>query len=335
MSGTSVSLSGSGKSNYNVSTGSASSLPSLWVFLLIVLAVLLALIALTSLSMHLIQRRRRQSLRRRITSGEVDLEALGIKRLTIPQELLDKMPIYTYGTGTAPRSVEEEKLASDLPALHTFDTSPLSQPTCPICLEDFELASAEHEGSNVRELPCHHIFHPECVDSFLRINSSLCPMCKKSALPRGYCPKLVTSAMVRRERNVRRIRANLGRSSTPVRGMEDHRVSQGFPQRVRSIPIFGRRLRNARPITESQRMEEIDLRAAAPVTTPRSPSNPDVSPTASPARARSTLGQREWARQRAMAMLGRSQPMDPDVEESQQTPAWRKAVRSIFPGFGQ
>lgn len=46
--------------------------------------------------MHWVQRRRREALRRRISNGEVDLEALGIKRLTVPQDIIDKMPMYTY-----------------------------------------------------------------------------------------------------------------------------------------------------------------------------------------------------------------------------------------------
>lgn len=289
--------------------------------------------------MHLIQRRRRQSLRRRVASGEVDLEALGIKRLTIPQEVIDQMPKYKYGSGVLGSSLAEEKLAGDMPASHVFTPSSLSQPTCPICLEDFELVTAEHEGSTVRELPCQHIFHPECVDSFLRLNSSLCPMCKKSALPKGYCPKLITNAMVRRERNIRRIRTNLDSSSPDVQGSDDGPISN-FRQRFRTVPGFGRRFSNA-PITESQRMEEIDMRAVAPATAtaaspdPVSPSGPAGTSSTSPARARSTLGHREWARQRAMNMLGRSAPIDPDVEDSQRTPAWRKAVRGIFPGFGR
>lgn len=289
---------------------------------------------MTSLAMHLIQRRRRHGLRRRIASGEVDLEALGIKRLTISQELLDQMPIYTYGTGNSDRSLAQEKLAGDMPTNH-FTPSALQQPTCPICLEDFETASPEQSGSTVRELPCQHIFHPECVDSFLRMNSSLCPMCKKSALPKGYCPEAVTNAMVRRERNLRRIRNNIHSSSPEMPGFGNGNiVTRLLNQRLRTIPGFGRRFRTTSPITESQRMEEIDMRVAESATNPSSSPGPGAPRPLPSARERSTLGQREWARQRALAMVGRSGPVDPDVEESQQAPAWRKAVRKLFPGFG-
>ncbi|KAL5339086.1 hypothetical protein BJX70DRAFT_364955 [Aspergillus crustosus] len=52
-----------------------------------------------------------------------------------------------------------------------------SQTTCAICLDDFVPAS-----SAVRELPCGHIYHPECIDVSLTQTSSLCPLCKKSVL---------------------------------------------------------------------------------------------------------------------------------------------------------
>ena len=97
-----------------------------------------------------------------------------------------------------PISSPKSETAFSFPHSHSAH---FSQPTCAICLDDFVPG-----GTTVRELPCKHIFHPECIDSFLRENSSLCPMCKKTVLPKGYCPAMVTNAMVRRERLVRRMR---------------------------------------------------------------------------------------------------------------------------------
>lgn len=74
-----------------------------------------------------------------------------------------------------------------------------SQPTCPICLEDFE-----SHRTLVRELPCWHIYHPPCIDTFLLENSSLCPVCKKRVLEKNFCPENITNAMVRSERHLRR-----------------------------------------------------------------------------------------------------------------------------------
>lgn len=53
-------------------------------------------------------------------------------------------------------------------------------PTCPICLVDFEL------DEELRVLPCKHHFHQGCVDEWLSKNSS-CPSCRgdiSSNLPR-------------------------------------------------------------------------------------------------------------------------------------------------------
>merc|ERR1712096_190759 len=46
---------------------------------------------------------------------------------------------------------------------------------CCICLGDFE------KGESVRELDCNHLFHKECVDTWLRQNRR-CPLCKQSAV---------------------------------------------------------------------------------------------------------------------------------------------------------
>lgn len=234
-----------------------SSLPALWVFLLIVVGGLLFVLASTSLLMHYIQRRRRERLRRRIVRGHVDLEALGIKRLTVPMPVIEEMPLFIYTCGADDASqgskssrsthdgsglVGETKGNGSIAATETFsavsNSAPVfssvnstiaaheykeeSQPTCPICLEDFESGSTV-----IRELPCGHIFHPECIDSFLSNNSSLCPMCKKSTLPLGYCPETITNAMVRRERAIRRLRSRV------TVNQEGQDVEGGWTGRVR------------------------------------------------------------------------------------------------------
>jgi hypothetical protein len=229
-------------------TSNSSTLPSFWVFMVVVLVIAVITLGSISASMHLIQRARRRSLQRRIASGEVNLEALGIKRLTVPQQFIDELPlfIYTSEEQSPPASPQPKKKPTEtiaeqpgfqegssvwvhhpnersyMPAdnqtsqimvddstsnpdsvlIHKF--LPYSQPTCAICLDNFEPGITE-----IREIPCGHIFHPECIDLFLGSNSSLCPLCKKSALPIGYCPTRVTNAMVRAERNLRKIRSTI------------------------------------------------------------------------------------------------------------------------------
>lgn len=218
-------------------------LPTIWVFILICIGVLLAFVALVSCLMHYIQRRRRSSLRHRVMSGEVNLEAMNIKRVPVPIEHVEKFPLFTYNyepkitsvpasptSPRTPRALSHIRTLEDASAVdghNRFATSaptgsekglasPFAkstvtgitnastatdyQPNCTICLEDYE-----NRATIIRELPCGHIYHPECIDEFLSENSSLCPQCKASMLPKGYCPT-ITNAMVRRERAIRRLR---------------------------------------------------------------------------------------------------------------------------------
>jgi len=46
-----------------------------------------------------------------------------------------------------------------------------NQKSCCICMENFK------DAENVRTLPCLHIFHTSCIDSWL-VRSSTCPICK-------------------------------------------------------------------------------------------------------------------------------------------------------------
>lgn len=211
---------------------STSSNPRIWVLVLIILGVLVGVITSTSLLMHIIQNRRRASLRRRVESGQVNLEGMGIKRLTVPSSHVRGFPLFTYTyepersetssvptSPTSPKSLSKAKrrgsrgrpssiATSALPisekgldspfALSTTATS--YQPVCEICLGAYE-----NRVTVIRELPCGHIFHEQCIDEFLTKKSSLCPVCKACVLPKGYCPK-ISNAMVRRERAIRRLR---------------------------------------------------------------------------------------------------------------------------------
>ncbi|QUC19959.1 uncharacterized protein UV8b_04200 [Ustilaginoidea virens] len=215
--------------------------PATWAFILIVIGALLSVILVVSLAMHFIQRRNRNSLRRRVQSGEVDLEAMGIKRVTVPAPHVVHFPLFTYNADPglldlplSPRSqaapgrrakktrrkrrresghaTTPDAPAPSAPSVRsirskrsnlngTGETAATNhQPSCHICLARFE-----HRVTIIRELPCGHIFHTECIDEFLMQISSLCPTCKHCMLPRGYSPK-ITNGMVRRERALRRLR---------------------------------------------------------------------------------------------------------------------------------
>lgn len=271
-----------------VATPTSTNISKLWVSVLVILAGVLILFVLISITLNLFQLRRRRDLRRRLINGEVNLEMIGVKTLTVPEEVLNKLPIRTYRHGEmhflnsgcennnnpkpSPNSAKmpSEGASSDLAdaeLLHPSDKShqniatsssastttttlansnsididennsksaPLkshkftkklnaklrlgattvgneaaeteihtyNQLSCPICLDDFEDGITE-----VRELPCLHIYHMECIDPFLTTRSNLCPLCKTSVLPPGYVPDnlKLTNDAVRRERLFRRM----------------------------------------------------------------------------------------------------------------------------------
>ncbi|KAL8631260.1 hypothetical protein Q9189_003024 [Teloschistes chrysophthalmus] len=432
-----------------VNLDNPTSLPSLWAFLLIVLGIVLFMIGLTSGIMHFYQRRRRNALRRRIVNGEVDLEKLGIKRLTVPQEAIDMLPTFVYNPSEKdlldrPRdhvtalsdfpvkesdteTTDSDKVAPPPPSTTLASPRPeeapkpppspqpptttapgtqkdqpsYAQPTCPICLDDFIPLQ-----TTVRSLPCHHIYHPECIDAFLLRNSSLCPVCKSKVLPKGYCPAIITNAMVRRERQqrrnrdrIRRIRGEEAAAAMPVASLvEPNERSWGRGRlavqgRMASFHRqFGRGAREERSnaAAASPAVEMADMNgnatasppppsAAAPAppppsavppspTTSQTPPAPEASqtsfppshpPTASPITPPITLPpsspteqppqppppttpatteRSERARRRISLFMHQEEQRHPTAEEEERErlaglPRWRKAIKSVFPGF--
>lgn len=67
----------------------------------------------------------------------------------LPEQVLMRLPTFKHGSGGE----------------HQFPFGP----TCSICLVDFET------GDELRELPCRHIFHTDCIDLWLREHRN-CPL---------------------------------------------------------------------------------------------------------------------------------------------------------------
>lgn len=314
--------------------------------------------------MHIIQRRRRNDLRQRVLNGQVDLEALGVKRLTVSQQILDQMPIRTFGGSSSsesektvenpfeephdgPSTATNAETGRKMPSLTRHASAPeipkpgtstsWSQPTCPICMDDFEPSK-----SQVRELPCHHVFHPECIDPFLLGHSSLCPMCKRTVLPAGVCPVKITNVMVRRERHINRVRARSARavdiqpgsttsaatglSAPPARPP----AALGFLGNRIGGAIAGRRIFSAPHRTQS-RPSDIEMAMAPPpgASSQHIPAN--AIPSQQPLDCDPAQSRREWARQRALAMLGPRHAPAHDEDEDESAPRWRRIFRKVFP----
>ncbi|KAM0808290.1 hypothetical protein AB5N19_08633 [Seiridium cardinale] len=271
----------------------------IWAWILIIGGLFLFITGGTSLFMHFIQNRRRVALRRRVMRGEIDLEGLGIKRVTVPPEHILDFPLFTYNYDPPPSTSFQppgSPLPADLKDSHGASGSnepsvgkmippPEYQPSCHVCLEYFE-----SKVTIIRELPCGHIFHHECIDEFLSEISSLCPICKKSMLPRGYSPK-ITNGMVRRERATRRLRprivvgADVEEAHPRINSWSDT-----VKKHLRSIP--------SSPTQPEHSAIELSERPKEPGTT----------------------------RQRMRELAG---PVDDRSDDG--NPPWRKAVSKVFP----
>ncbi|VBB89477.1 Conserved hypothetical protein [Yarrowia lipolytica] len=201
---------------------SGSNMPKLWVWVLAIVGSILVAILTLSCILNFVQYKRRRNLRTRLRNGEVDLEQLGFIGVSAPTDVIARLPEKVYHSGDShyesvarKESVWTDKdLANKkrktkwLKMAHkkTDESKPehslegYSQSSCPICLDDYE----ENE-TVVLELPCRHIFHPDCIRPFLETRSCLCPLCKQSILPKGYLPPgvKITNLTVRRERMIR------------------------------------------------------------------------------------------------------------------------------------
>lgn len=61
--------------------------------------------------------------------------------------------------------------ASGIP-VEKYEAKKYNEPICPVCMGDFS------PGDEVKVLPCHHNFHPECIDTWLT-SKCICPMCRQ------------------------------------------------------------------------------------------------------------------------------------------------------------
>ncbi|XP_076010725.1 E3 ubiquitin-protein ligase RNF115 isoform X2 [Genypterus blacodes] len=73
---------------------------------------------------------------------------------------------------TGPPPAEKEKISS-LPTVTISQEQADCSMECPVCKEDFTV------GEPVRQLPCNHLFHSDCIVPWLEMHDT-CPVCRKS-----------------------------------------------------------------------------------------------------------------------------------------------------------
>ncbi|ROW06486.1 hypothetical protein VMCG_04300 [Cytospora schulzeri] len=113
-------------------------------------------------------------------SGETPNNASGRQDSTIP-ESLPGAPTHPTSTGALGTASEGEanvkETGSSAIAGVQGDAPDEGALGCSICTDDFTV------GEDVRVLPCHHQFHPQCIDPWLVNVSGTCPLCRLDLRP--------------------------------------------------------------------------------------------------------------------------------------------------------
>ncbi|XP_031418972.2 E3 ubiquitin-protein ligase RNF126-like isoform X2 [Clupea harengus] len=73
---------------------------------------------------------------------------------------------------TGPPPADRDKIKS-LPTIQVTQEHVGAGQECPVCKEDYS------EGESVRQLPCNHLFHNDCIVPWLEQHDT-CPVCRKS-----------------------------------------------------------------------------------------------------------------------------------------------------------
>ena len=99
------------------------------------------------------------------------------RRNGLRQDIIDTLPfsIFSKSDGNnVGRFCSKEKLGSNMEGQDEGDSKMTEkEDCCPICLLEYA------EGDELRSLPCTHVFHKSCIDSWL-LNSASCPSCRYS-----------------------------------------------------------------------------------------------------------------------------------------------------------
>ncbi|KAB1217844.1 E3 ubiquitin-protein ligase RING1-like [Morella rubra] len=86
--------------------------------------------------------------------------------------LLDQLSrIELNGASRCDHAPASKSAIEAMPAIEIGDDHLTTESHCAVCIEQFRL------GSEAREMPCKHIYHPECILPWLSLRNS-CPVCR-------------------------------------------------------------------------------------------------------------------------------------------------------------
>ncbi|XP_043690443.1 probable E3 ubiquitin-protein ligase RHC2A [Telopea speciosissima] len=86
--------------------------------------------------------------------------------------LLDQLAqIEVNGVGRCEHPPASKAAVESMPTIEIVASHVVTESHCAVCKEPFEL------GSEAREMPCKHIYHPDCILPWLSLRNS-CPVCR-------------------------------------------------------------------------------------------------------------------------------------------------------------
>lgn len=99
------------------------------------------------------------------------MERMGTVNRSATDEEIDSLPSHQYVNRSAKARRPAE--GPSTPASTSNDGNSDQDDKCAICLGDYE------QDEEVKNMPCGHLFHSECLGRWLKINRT-CPICKQS-----------------------------------------------------------------------------------------------------------------------------------------------------------